>query len=312
MATTYTEIPDNYNEIEPFITSDAKDIKNAFFSAERIMFYDACSFQRHSNLSYREKSIIINYFKAHGTFICISRCVLMELASDYHRLAEEYVNLIRSFHDAGVVVAIFNEEYTFDILSECFSTNEKINENLVWAARTVKSPISTIEYTLKEDAKLYSAVVEGKNLRRSDLYIRFFSAVRGNKEHDDNLGEELIAICVHILSYMVGIKDGKLCVLTDDKGAAAKIDSVMRRTNPKNRGAKIILFSTPKLVQHMFQEKFSMSEEEMENLISKGASGKIVVMGTTAFDLSVDDKISMSSRELVQKIMEPNGINIVF
>ena len=55
-----------------------------------------------------------------------------------------------------------------------------------------------------------------------------------------------------------------------------------------------------------------MSEEEMENLISKGASGKIVVMGTTAFDLSVDDKISMTSRELVQKIMEPNGINIVF
>ena len=119
-------------------------------------------------------------------------------------------------------------------------------------------------------------------------------------------------ICVHILSYMVGIKDGKLSVLTDDKGATGKIDSVRRRINPNNRWAKIILFSTPKLVQHMFQEKISMSEEEMENLISKGVSGKIVVMGTTAFDLSVDDKISMTSRELVQKIMEPNGINIVF
>ena len=30
MATTYTETPNNYNEIEPFITSDVKDIKNAF------------------------------------------------------------------------------------------------------------------------------------------------------------------------------------------------------------------------------------------------------------------------------------------
>ena len=45
---------------------------------------------------------------------------------------------------------------------------------------------------------------------------------------------------------------------------------------------------------------------------SKGASGKIVVMGTTAFDLSVDEKISMTGKELVQKIIEPNGINIVF
>jgi hypothetical protein len=312
MATTYTETPNNYSEIEPFIKSDVKDIKNVFFSADRVLFYDACSFQRHSNLADREKNIIINYYKAHGTLICISKCVLMELSSDYHELTQEHMNLIKGFYDAGVVVAIFNEEYTFDILSECFSTNEKINEYLVWAVRTVKSPVSTIEYTLKADEKLYSGVIEGKNLRQSDLYMRFFSAVRGNKEHDDNLGEELIAVCVHILSYLVGVKDGKLCVLTDDKGAAGKIDSVMRRTNPKNRGAKIILFSTPKLVQHMFQEKIPMSEEEMENLISKGASGKIVVMGTTAFDLSVDDKISMTSRELVQKIMEPNGINIVF
>ena len=62
----------------------------------------------------------------------------------------------------------------------------------------MRSPVSTIEFTLKADEKLYSEVIEGKNLRQSDLYIRFFSAVRGNKEHYDNLGEELIAICVHI------------------------------------------------------------------------------------------------------------------
>lgn len=73
----------------------------------------------------------------------------------------------------------------------------------------MKSPVSTIEYTLKADEKLYSEVIEGKNLRQSDLYIRFFAAVRGNKEHDDNLGEELI-------------------------------DSIVKRTNPKNRGAKIV------------------------------------------------------------------------
>ena len=88
----------------------------------------------------------------------VHRCVLMELASDYHKLTDEHINLIKEFNDVGVDVALFNEEYTFDILSECFSTNEKINEYLVWAVRTVKSPVSTIEDTLKEDAKLYSEV----------------------------------------------------------------------------------------------------------------------------------------------------------
>ena len=155
-------------------------------------------------------------------------------------------------------------------------------------------------------------VLEGKNLQQSDVYDRFFTAVRGNKEHDDNLGEELIAICVHILSHLPGVYDGKLCVMTDDKGAAAKIDSVMKKTDVRNRGVKIALFSTPKLVQHMFQEQIEISEDEMVTILSQGASGKIVVMGITAYDFDVNRSISMTSRELAHKIMEPNGILIVF
>lgn len=312
MATTYTENPGNFCEIEVFVETEIKEIKSIFFSAERVFFYDACSFQRHSNLAYKERSILIKYFKERGIVIFITRCILMELSSDQHKLTKEYIELFKELNAAGVKVVIFNEEYIYDILSECFSTNEKVNEYLVWAVRTVKSPVSTIEETLKADEKLTSEVIEGKNLKSSDLYQRFFAAVRGNKEHDDNLGEELISICIHILCYLPGVFDGKLCVLTDDKGAAGKIDSVMGRANPQNRGAKIILFSTPKLVQHMFQEHVEISEDEMINLISQGASGNIAVMGITAFDLKVDEKISMTSRELVQKIMEPNGIKIVF
>lgn len=312
MAATYTEIPDNYSEIEAFVENDIKKIKELFFSAERILFYDACSFQRHSNLADNEKNILLKYLSEHGSVIFITRCILMELSSDRHRLTEEYIALIKEMNRAGVRIIIYNEEYTYDILSECFSSNEKINEYLIWAVRTAKSPVGTIEETLKADKELTSEVVEGKNAKSSDLYQRFFAAVRKNKEHHDNLGEELISVCVHTLSYLPGVFDGKLCVLSDDKGAAGKIDSVMRRTKPQNRGAKIILFSTPKLVQHMFQENMGISEDEMVNLISQGTSGNIVVMGVTPFDLKVDEKISMTCRELAQKIMEPNGIKIVF
>lgn len=312
MATTYTENPDNFGEIEAFVETEINEIKRAFFSADRVFFYDACSFQRHSNLSDREKNILIKYFKERGIILFITRCILMELASDQHKLTEKYIELIKGLHDAGVKIVIFNEEYTYDILSECFSTNEKVNEYLMWAVRTVKSPVGTIEETLKADEKLTSDVIGGKSLKQSDLYKKFFVAVRGNKEHHDNLGEELIAVCVHILSYLPGVFDGKLCILTDDKGAVSKFHSVMRKTNLQYQSAKIMLFSTPKLVQHMFQEHIEITEEEMINLISQGASGNIVVMGITPFDLKVDEKISMTSKALVQKIMEPNGIRIVF
>lgn len=312
MATAYTETPSNLSEIMPFIVTDIKVIKNLFYSADRVIFYDACSFQRHSHLANRERSILIRYYNAHATTIFITRCILMELASDRGMLAEEFIEFIKAMSENEIKVVLFDEEYIYDILSECFSVNEKINAYLLWEVRVCKSPTSTITETLKENTKLMAEVLEGKNLQQSDVYDRFFTAVRGNKEHDDNLGEELIAICVHILSHLPGAYDGKLCVMTDDKGAAAKIDSVMKKTDVRNRGVKIALFSTPKLVQHMFQEQVEISEDEMVTILSQGASGKIVVMGITAYDFDVNRSISMTSRELAHKIMEPNGILIVF
>lgn len=312
MATAYTETPSNLSEIMQFIVTDIKVIKNLFYSADRVIFYDACSFQRHSHLANRERSILIRYYNAHATTIFITRCILMELASDRGMLAEEFIEFIKVMSENEIKVVLFDEEYIYDILSECFSVNEKINAYLLWAVRMCKSPTSTITETLKENTKLMAEVLEGKNLQQSDVYDRFFTAVRGNKEHDDNLGEELIAICVHILSHLPGVYDGKLCVMTDDKGAAAKIDSVMKKTDVRNRGVKIALFSTPKLVQHMFQEQIEISEDEMVTILSQGASGKIVVMGITAYDFDVNRSISMTSRELAHKIMEPNGILIVF
>ncbi len=312
MATTYTENPDNFSEIATFVETGVKEIKSIFFSAEKIFFYDACSFQRHSNLANNEKNILIKYFKERGIVLFFTRCILMELASDSHRLIDEYLDFFRELNAGGIKIVIFNEEYTYDILSECFSTNEKVNEYLMWSVRAVKSPVGTIEETLKSDEKLFSEVILGKNLKQSVLYKKFFSTVRGNKEHQDNLGEELIAVCVNILSYLPGLNDGKLCFLTDDKGAVSKFNSLMNKTNKQYKGSQIILFSTPKLVQYMFQEHVEISEEEMIKLISRGASGNIAVMGITPFDLKVDEKITLSSRELVHKIMEPNGIQIVF
>lgn len=334
MANTYTETPENFCEIEAYVETKPADIKNAFYKAERVVFYDACSFQRHSHLSEKTMRILTNYFRTHGSIVFITGCILMELASDRHVLAEEYLHFIKEMSGAGVKVAVFQEEYTYDILSECFATNETINRYLGWAVRNARSPVSQMEEALKADRRIAEELLTGKNAEQSDVYRRFFTAAREKKEHGDNLGEDLIAVCIHILSHLPGVPDGKLYVITDDKGAAGKINSVIRRTNPQNRGAGILLLSTPKLVQHIYQEQVQLpekemvrsmphcsmntqeqerlSEEEMVHFLSQGVSGNIVVMGLMAYDLEVNVKISMTCRELAKKIIEPNGINIVF
>lgn len=308
----YEEIPNNFCEIESFVQTEIVNIKNIFFAAEKIFFYDTCSFQRHANLRDKGKKALTYYFKEQKVVLFITRCILMELASQQHILTQKYVEYIKWMHAANVQIVVFNEEDTYHILSECFSNNDTVNEYLMWAVRIVKSPVSTIEEVLKADKKLALGVIEGKTLKQSDLFQKFFIAVRANKISGDNLGEELIAICIYMLSCLPGVFHGKLCVLTDDKGAAAKIDSTIKRACYHNISARIILFSTPKLVQHMFQEQIEMSEDEMIQLLSCGTSGKISVMGATVYDFDLDKKMSMTAQELVNKIMEPNGIHIVF
>ena len=253
MAAAYTEIPHNYDEIAPFLETRIDYIRRSVISSKPLYFYDTCSFRIHSNLSGNGMDKLTDYFKKQGGEIIITRCVLMELASGSGIINEEYINYLKFLFDKGIEVFLLNEESLFDILSECFSTNAKVNEYLTWAVRMSKSPVSTITQTLRNDTKLSEEIIERKNPGQSDLYRRFFASVRSNKEQGDNLGEELIGICVHILSHLPGMKDGKLCVVTDDKGAAGKIDALMRRTNSQFRGSKIILFSTPKLVQHTYQ-----------------------------------------------------------
>ena len=125
------------------------------------------------------------------------------------------------------------------------------------------------------------------------------------------MGEELLAICLHILSYMPGEGDGKFCVITDDKEAGSKIDALFKATAKQHRGKKIIIFSTPKLVQVLHRENILVNREDIKTILSTGRDGNIVVLGTLIFDIRSKD-ISISSDELADLIMQPNGINIMF
>ena len=80
MPTTYTETPDNFNEIGTFVEKEINGIKKIFYLAQRVIFYDACSFQRHSHLPDKEIKVLMNYYKIHGTVVFITKCILMELA----------------------------------------------------------------------------------------------------------------------------------------------------------------------------------------------------------------------------------------
>lgn len=307
----YTDMPMNIAEITPYVVDERKRIAAEILEKQKCYFYDTCSFRRHSRLKREEAEYFLKYIKAQDGIVLITRCILMELASHSGVVNPEYVEYIKRIKDFGITVLVLYEEDLFSVMDLAFSTNAAVNSYLCWAVRTIKGPVSTITETLEQDTRLYNQVVKGRNLEQRGVYEHFFKAVRKNKESGDNLGEELLAICLHLLSHLPGEEDGKFCIITDDKGAAGRINTLFRETARQYRGKKIIIFSTPKIVQVLHREKLLENREHIKAILSTGIEGKLVVLGTRIFDIR-SREISVSSRELTDLILQPNGIQIIF
>lgn len=310
MTVSYTDTPHNIAEIIPYVSIEKDRIIKEILEKPKCYFYDTCSFRRHANLDDTHADYFLKYIKNQNAIVVITRCILMELASYSGILNHEYLEYCKRISDAGITVLLIYEEDLFSVMEVCFGTNATINNYLCWAVRTIKGAVSTITETLEKNADINNEVIKGRNLDNSGVYKRFFEAVRANKESDDNLGEEMLAICLHILSHMPGEDDGKFCVITDDKGAASKIDAMFKKTAKQYSGKTIGIFSTPKLVQILYREKILLDREHLREIISAGTDGNIVVLGMLIYDIRAKD-ISLNKEELTDLIMQPNGINII-
>lgn len=311
MEAGYTDTPHNMKEILSDVITEKNAIISAVIGSSKCYFYDTCSFRRHANLTGEIAAYFLKYIKNQDGLIIITRCILMELASHSGVLNQEYVDYIKRMKKAGITVLVIYEEDLFYVMEVCFSTNAAINHYLCWAIRMIKSPASTITETLEKNVSIKNEVIKGKKQDNSGIYRRFFEAVRKNKESGDNLGEELIAVCMHILSHMPGEADGKFCVITDDKGAAGRIDTLFKQTAKQYCGKMIGIFSTPKLVQVLYREGILCDREHMKEILATGTDGNIVVLGMLVYDIRARE-IASSKEKLTDLIMQPNGITIIF
>ena len=299
MIKGYSEVPENWGMIAPYVNRGS--LIQGIFLAKKCFFYDTCSFRYHANFKEQDAEKILEYIRQQDGIIVITRCILMELASQSHSLEACYVRYIKKIADYGIELYVIYEEELQDIMENCFASRQQVNNYLIWAIRMINNPVSTIEKTLLEDENLRN-IVEGKSKNIQDFYTRFFSGVRSNKESGDNLGEELLAVCLHVLVKLPE-EEGKFCVLTDDKGAAGKMDASFRRTNRRCRGKRIILFSTPKLVQTLYNEGIATRTEELLPILRTGNNGTIKILGTEIYDLE-NREITLDCAEAARKIVD--------
>jgi len=304
MCRIYKDTPDNFTDIEPFIVVNCEDVVKKIIQSEKCYFYDTCSFRKHMIVEQPES--IFNYIKQTNGVIIITRCVIMELCSSNNRLWNEHIEYIKKIHQYGLSVIVLFEEDIIDVLSFCFTGTTTINGMLSIAVKHSKCKTGTVEKILNNDSVLKKELLADNNSDKM-LASNFFGKARTNKTSGDNLGEELIAICVHLLSNIKEVKSNKYIVLTDDKGAITLLSKAIQNVE-KNIGMKCItVVTTPKLCW-LINNKLRLSNNKMIESILGNPDENINVYCSEEFELKPSEK-TMKIGELSKKLIN-GGIKI--
>ena len=307
MGESYLDNPHNFDQIETYVITEKGQVSREILMAGKCFFYDACSFRKHLHMRYPE--YLFAFFKRQNGVVIVTRGILMELASHSGYLNPEYIAYIEKMYRAELKVLVMYEEDLFELLSMCFTTNEEINIFLSLAVKNVKRPTGTIESTLKTDKALFVDVLKN-TAKDSRLYERFFQKVRRNKEADDNLGEELLAVIIHLLSYVPEKQSFKYIVLTEDKGAVGLLGKVQKNVFLHRKVYTFSVMTTSRLAQRLFEEKFVVRKEQVEEILSAGTGNFMIkILGSEKYDLEPKEK-TMACGELAEKIVTPNAIHI--
>lgn len=302
------ETPDNFAEIAAYVITETEEIVKEIILAEKCYFYDTCAFRNHMMIANPE--YIYKYIKKMGGIVIITRCILMEMCSNNNRLWDEHITYIRNMSQYGIKVLVIYEEQVVNVLNTCYSGISQINGMLSFAVRAVKSKTGTIETVLSKNPVLKKELIVFYENQDSSLAERFFREVRMNKASEDNLGEELIAVCVHMLANIREVIRYKYIVLTDDKGAITLLGKTMHNVEQHIERQCISGVTTAKLCWLMVQERILSEKEQVQNIIAAGNAGETIkVYCSGVFELSPNEK-TMRTDEFAEKLINHSGMKV--
>ena len=308
MEEGYKDNPLNFNVIDRYVIQCTEQIVQEMLTAGKCFFYDTCSFRYHAHL--KQPEYLFEFIKRQQGIVIVTRSVVMELASHSAMLNEEYMAYIRKMHEAGIKILVIYEEDVFAILSACFSANSIINRYLSLAVKTVKTATGVVTEVLKSNEKLRLDVLVKESVRERNLFSDFFKEVRLNKKTGDNLGEELIAICLQLLSHIPENVACRYIVMTDDKGAIGLLNKTMKNVLTHEGIQSFTVFSTPKLAQKLYDEDIMREISQVADMLETvSADGELRIFGSEEYDIEAKTK-TMSCMELAEKIAKQGAIHI--
>ena len=120
---------------------------------------------------------------------------------------------------------------------------------------------------------------------------------------DDDLGEELLAVCMHLLANIPESVSYKYIIFTDDRSAVGMFNKT--RMNILNYiGARSFsVLTTNRLVQRLYEIRILTEKLQIEEMLKTGISDEVLrIFGSEKYDLRPEEK-RMTAAELAEKIV---------
>jgi len=305
--TNYHETPENFSNFSNcFKSNDVLfDLLNE--SNTKIVFYDTCSFRYHSNLNANERKAIVDYIKSNNYLLIFITTIVMELGQDSGIYERVYVDYFKELNNAQIKMFFVNEEKLYDNARNVYPI-DTIKEQLRHAVYRLKRPKSIGELAHNFYNDFFFTNKDEQNVVDRFSISDFFVNARKNKTHDDDLGEQMIFLCVYLLSQIPPIYKNKIYVFTDDKGAAMIFKSAYCNC-PRNHTSPRI-FNIIKIVEELYRTNIIADKSLLESIIKSVKGNNIIISYCTELSNKIETK-NISCNELIEEITKLHSLNIL-
>lgn len=308
MSKRYREHPSNFSEIEEYVVSDKSEVVNLLFRGNNYFFYDTCSLLHHSKIP--STSYLIQYYNSHNAMIIITRTVLMELTSNNFEIHQTQIEFIKDLAQSGIKILIFDEELVVDALQHMIDIrNEDANLLLGYAIKEVIKPKKAVHKIMNNIGIDMKVKILGNKPGTNLLYEYFFQFARNQKVTADSLAEELVLICIIILTKIPLGK--KYIFVSDDLVIRPNVIDINTYTKKYHNVQAPYQLTTPTLVYKMFKNSIISSKEDMLAILNAAFNGNVNIYYVGETDIEQQSK-PFEKIELVDRIITEEEFRIIY
>lgn len=306
MTKKYQEVPTNFNVLKPYIIYEKNEVINEFYNRRHYFFYDTCSFLHHSNTL--DRSYIIQYLKNEDAIIIITRTVLMELTANSFNLHPTQLRYLKELYNAELKILLLDEEIVADCIKNISNISNKEANILLGHAIKEVSKYKTITNKLKNnmDSTLKNKIII--NPANTLMFNLFFRYARSQKVQGDSLAEELIFICIIVLTK---IPLDKYILISDDLSIRNSVIRVNAYLDKHHKVKSPIQITTPALIYKMYKKSIITSKQDMINILDHVTNERITVYYLGEYDIKIENH-SFDKEDLINRLISEEEFKIIY